>query len=897
MAMPTPRHGSVFLVALMLLTVLVVLAFGFIRTLGVVARSARTLDLQELARAAARSGTAHACGEISADFLSSPGVPTTLGGRFRTSFLPIDTYMQGKDTATVNDDAPLGLEFSPGDLNENDSKTENLLTELYCGVVSTAGDNGAYNNRGNIFRDGRLMHPGGARYIEPGRYHRDLVGKPVSFHLAHPVAADASSTDPAKKHGEPWIPDLDQPLLLDGEMRRTEDPDAVRYRLRYAVAVEDLGGHLLLGAQGPFIPGATTAAGGPVPEAEQEKVLEVDLAVAKRYRDSFTNMALVTDGTYPFWAWSSFQGLGFKPPPSDATMSSPLSYGVLARVDGLVPKVSMDYDTSAATPPGEPDRRYQTPLPAGALAHFALQGVPYSFQAAQESNAGGDSGRNLAYVWTPFGHPGSTAAASDDWRSDPVGVPWRVNLPTAAPKVIATMLFAYLPQEAKTFEYSQRTKDNFNGFDAITGEPRWTGAVTTPLVPTVRSSYPTVNLFAAPSAFASRFAHLGAQPYPGSAPDLPGTDWNDGLGKDIDINSLPFDSTAKYCRSALWGQGGGDGSYLQRLNSTVTEKEEQWPGGQRWVLTMSGATDALTKSRGYWYEDSYWLDLTVAFAHACGVAQLAWNSENGASWRGSPGAGTARYPAGWSDPEYGANAGQPMLDLDVDADSQPDSPSLFDSIADIDRQFVKNMGEWPEQTPMGSRSASPHPGLYLTKAQFVTSIAVAKSATPSNNIRSLLAAGAITPGNAMLMELALNDMRLSFFGASPQYPDFHPIDFDDDGTARCSAYAGGSAPADPATGYGPIPPFADRFSLTGCLVMQKSRYYRIFVRGEVFDTLARLPVARSDEETVLCLDPEGRVWNLDNQPVGGTPRLESRILFQRQLWNRYLGYAARGEQQ
>jgi len=141
---------------------------------------------------------------------------------------------------------------------------------------------------------------------------------------------------------------------------------------------------------------------------------------------------------------------------------------------------------------------------------------------------------------------------------------------------------------------------------------------------------------------------------------------------------------------------------------------------------------------------------------------------------------------------------------------------------------------------------------------------------------------------AKLMELVVNDMRMSFFGASPGYPDFQPLDLDDDGTVRCSCYPNGSVLATEVAGAA-----MKRFSVTGYFDFQKSRYYRIFVRGEVFDEVRSVAVAQDNMETVYVVDPDGDVvnGNLNFTPVPNrkTGMSDSHVLFQRHLHNRYLG--------
>src|SRR5690606_28118241 len=165
----------------------------------------------------------------------------------------------------------------------------------------------------------------------------------------------------------------------------------------------------------------------------------------------------------------------------------------------------------------------------------------------------------------------------------------------------------------------------------------------------------------------------------------------------------------------------------------------------------------------------------------------------------------------------------------------------------------------------------------------------------SRNIKRLLhpVAGDTNPPisqeQAALMELVVNDMRMSFFGASPDYPDFRPRDLDDDGNVSCSCYATGTAPADPTTGRGPAP--ETWFSLTGCFVLEKSRYYRIFTRGQLFDEIRNVQVAEMNLESVYMVDPDGDMGDIEDQPSAtpGNRLADSQLIFQRRLNNRYFG--------
>jgi hypothetical protein len=70
-------------------------------------------------------------------------------------------------------------------------------------------------------------------------------------------------------------------------------------------------------------------------------------------------------------------------------------------------------------------------------------------------------------------------------------------------------------------------------------------------------------------------------------------------------------------------------------------------------------------------------------------------------------------------------------------------------------------------------------------------------------------------------------------------------------------------------GIGPKPGDERYFSLTGVLHLGKSRYFRIWTRGELFDNVLERPTTEINLDTVLCVDPTGK-----------DPR-QSQILYQR----------------
>jgi len=194
-------------------------------------------------------------------------------------------------------------------------------------------------------------------------------------------------------------------------------------------------------------------------------------------------------------------------------------------------------------------------------------------------------------------------------------------------------------------------------------------------------------------------------------------------------------------------------------------------------------------------------------------------------------------------------------------------PLQFDTLEEIDHWFLAKLGE---------NFDAPGSGI------FVPSFSVSSNSngprytatTATISIKSLFDAGTIDVPQAEAMELVLNDWRMSFLGASPQYSEaFRPKDFSGDGQVHCSAYVGGSAPA---AGGGNGPKVADDryFSLTGCFYIGKSRFFRIFSRGELWDNFISSKIADETLDTVICIDPDG-----------SDPR-RVETLYQRALYNK-----------
>jgi hypothetical protein len=880
------RAGMVLLFVFGIIALMLALCTAFVRSMQMAQGDGRAMIPQRLAGQAADDGTRHAIAAIERSFAAVAGQPTHLGQRWRQEFWPIDTLRGGWQTSAVADDQPMGEDLADADRNGNDSPVQNLLTELYLPLRRGAG----YTNRERLYANGMILSPGIGRWFEPGlqnhgpfTYINDTgTNRPLSFHIDHADSADRTATstwDPARRSPfEDYPADLDRTLRYDERFQPVAGFAAARYRLRYAVAIEDLAGHLLCSLPGAFTPPAAAkdaSAGGLPDAATADGVRELDNPLALVHADAATNFACLVNADYWPWGPLFLRGLGLNPSPVGGLPSSDVSKSAsLAGFSGGTPQVHLR-NTVAAGMQNQP-----LLAPAGPRTtqnvNIGKRGPaqsPYSLLTSQYVFG-------HEHLFTPFGRAQAASATPQRWFEGPAATPWRINLPTAPPAVIAKMLYAYLPSEALAVSKDRRTDGQ-------------TGAVTTIATP-LRVIIPHVNLFTTP-AWAATFQDLGGLPstgcYPGTDPEGMYSDltasaagyWTHELGDANKANDLCDPGYA-----AIYGPMSatyrGDIDQLTAFDDNADGKAE--------TFTPSKSSSTASAGGYHYYRKSYWLDILAAMMGAIGTAQYAWANDRGGSWSGAPTQGVPLWPT-LTDPDHAALSGRPTFDRDLNGDGVADVPSAFDTIEELDRQFLKNLGEaWPG----GSGSTVATRSTRVTEAgadpgQQTLSVAEDSGSTRTA-IRNL--PGTVNAEQRALMELVVNDWRMSFFGSSPQYPAFRPFDLDGDGQVRCSAYAGGVKPVD-APGIGPVP---DRwFSLTGCFVLQKSRYWRIFVRGEVFDTLRGVTVSRIDRETVYAVDPDGDVFDRLDQAMAAptTGMADGQVLFQRQVANAYQGSLSQAE--
>lgn len=287
--------------------------------------------------------------------------------------------------------------------------------------------------------------------------------------------------------------------------------------------------------------------------------------------------------------------------------------------------------------------------------------------------------------------------------------------------------------------------------------------------------------------------------------------------------------------------------------------------------------------------DSYCWDLAAAFMSAVNITRAQW----------------VQYD-------------NPQVRVDRLFDAGRRRPEIHRTLRDLDRLFLAQLGESLDNPGSGTPAdlgLDTYPAIWQDWGdggrwtfRQVSSVASSRYA-PQHNIRSLkdgdllrTDGGATSADRAAVMELLLNDFRMSFLGASPDYSDpvdpdslsaipadeFRPLDFDGDDLVHCSAYEGGVA-ADEGDGRGPRPAADRYFSITGCFFIGKSRYFRIWTRGEIWDNLTGRILNEASLQSVVAIDPEGRA----HPDPRATSTTDHQILHQRWIFDKYQGQLSR----
>jgi len=432
------------------------IAFGFVAT----ARSNRVagehLLRAELARSAARMGARHAVevamGELANTYSTGEWSLKHLGHLDR-------------DNAANNSPYPTTLDESDNLAPYNDTddnvRAESALYNLHHYWYGDQGAGQAYRSGGGNWPWGDLpdrncsfLNPCIPRWIEPGYYNTDGFAKPVRFTTV-PVAA----------------PERNQPMYFDQRWHPVANRSAARFRLRYAVAAVDLGGHLQWGRQLPFDAANDYTNATATPH-------EWDEASNRAYLRSF--VAMLSRGGIEEYDWEGrtkrtdaqtyFLGRGTPNGAGDGKANNLLTG--FAAGPQVLPYSNLDLWIDPAY------AAFQTNVNVIATARG---GAMSWWQAGQVTTADANMGWLGEWTMSPFGRTSAYAAAPTQYWHSKVDTPWRINLLTAPAATIKYMLYGYMPQVIFRLPVSSIKEYAWAGFVAGANwwdplQPKWNAA-------------------------------------------------------------------------------------------------------------------------------------------------------------------------------------------------------------------------------------------------------------------------------------------------------------------------------------------------------------------------------------------------------------------------------------
>lgn len=929
------RRGSFLLFSVALVGVMVAFGFALLQTVRLSSDAGTSSQRQWFAQEAAIAGLHHSMENIALDYRSVHRSATYLDGIWHRDFHPLGLDQNQPESASVSAD--------------DDVRNEHILWQ----PILERNDRGywEYTNGYGSFGDNMYQARGRARYYEVGYYE---PSDPTYANPARPNLAATRFTDA----GAP-VPSRATAIFLDAQLRRIvpasgESADSVRararYRLRYAVLTTDASAALLVNPaldvdyRDAWSPGTAASSHGAV--AGDDTYADAHYAAygaafaptalgrrLERYGHSLVDM-LATSGSAGergayFRLEHVFKLRGVSTNTAVDAQGWPVAFPNMLRLWRLQTapstfQVTVPWLTSVA-PASSGMGLFRNDVSGGQMrleggqsivgkqdgADFylshALTGPQYSYRNIQTAVNGGtmdiDWGhgdpvqtRTLA---TPFGRAGEkgTASGPAQWNRGPTDVPWQVNVLTAPPGTIRAMIGGYMPAQFRTmllrYQETRSSGVTYTALDtSISAAGRLDGAYEMSMFKSYGRNLFTDFMSPAfkrwpapkepPQAPASG-APYAVPPYtaiPGHA-DLypnyfvldqrapekvyPGLYASLGLtapATAMEDTGRLYDASDKYCENS----SGYDRlmAYDSHSNGLFfpgsPRKYEDWGVNRYARVPMHGNLPIA---------DSFFWDMSAAFGMAISVMRMHW-----------------------------LEVSNPWAKLPV---LFPDGKAAFadmDSLEDLDRLFLKQLGI--DMAAPGSATVVKSWGYYDVPAAFPRRLGMDRVQL-NHNIRSLVNASLLNTGTytsvqrARCMEMMLNDWRMSFLGASPDYPGFRPLDFDGDGQVICSAYSASGSYGDDASGVtwprravdmapgrGPaVDPASDHpFSLTGCFTMRKSRYFRVITRGELWDCQLARPVSNATMESVLCVDPNGR-------SAAGKLGADFSVLHQRWYWNSY----------
>ncbi len=474
--MPTmPRHGTILLIMLGLIMVMIMVAFGFVRSMQISRGTIQMQHKDELASLAADMGMSHAIAVCMQEYAMDS---EKVDGATRTG-TAVKTRPDGPTSNVFNIMSPrVNTQLPIQPPQAYDLAPDVPFNDLFNNF---GGKYHWWTSKVSGFTSGFTMRRGYARLFEANRFDFDgsKVYDPASYDdfdpnrpplflkAVQPVPGGVSTPFPpvdpflrgsyAPGRSAPVHP-LDHPVWLDSEFLPVKDVNEARYRLRYAVTVTDMSAALWMNTDMPWLDDATKA------------------KVRKSYKDSIEAVGVqlvslnIQNGTaeiktrYPLTLESIFLGYGTignsqfpdrdgKPKdwPTRTTdgFATPLATPAHMAYRSNYVFWGSDIAREFYCVLGSPYMRWfdppgtwlGSPLASYTDLGFSVLGYGSDWPHAGEG-AGARADDFAQRAGTPFGHPYESYAPP---RARGEAHPWTVNVLTVPARVLQAMVSAYVP--------------------------------------------------------------------------------------------------------------------------------------------------------------------------------------------------------------------------------------------------------------------------------------------------------------------------------------------------------------------------------------------------------------------------------------------------------------------
>ena len=343
--------------------------------------------------------------------------------------------------------------------------------------------------------------------------------------------------------------------------------------------------------------------------------------------------------------------------------------------------------------------------------------------------------------------------------------------------------------------------------------------------------------------------------------------------------------------------------------------------------------------------DSFWNDMMTAMNNAIGVARAQWlEYPNGAS--GDTVTSFNGNTTTWKTATNNLRAENLhdvdalfLADLGIDINN-PAAPAIYTGPVNFTAGPGPRYGGWDGEYAISHHLPVVNIAMMAQSPVFNETVTGADALTDGTSINGISAtAGMLTE----TMELMLNDFRLSVLGSNPGYQaTFQALDFNGDGRVACSAFPSAFANPTGSAGSATMPasgpnsvdtinvsrgitcsateaalhidqvvgatetPLGSTTVTTGAVTISsntayipfcisgnfdvgKSRFYRILVRGTLWDNVRSMPVSESLLDSVLCVDPAEEAQEYSGDPTAQHPgrQYSTQVLYQRWLFDKY----------